>query len=355
MLLLLLPVFLALQLLHWAGFVLDEVFFRGYRKIAIRQPLFVLGPPRSGTTYLHTVLASDSQFTTFTLWECLLGLSVTAKMFVLGLKKIDGLIGRPGARLLTWAISRLLGDMDEVHPFRLAGPEEDFLCLLPLNACFIQVVPFPRAKWLWRLARFDQELTAGERNRMLDYYRGCIQKHLYVFGADKTFLSKNASFAGMAHSLLDEFPDARIVSCMRDPLSTVPSQLSSLLPGLSACGFTGVDKDFGDRLTELLRFYYLNLASARDRNPTRMTFVENRDLRTNPEQAVRSAFARIGLEVRPALRRQLRIESQRSERSASRHRYSLDDFGLDEAKIMSQFDSVYRHFSFPARETSEAA
>ena len=210
-----LPVFFAWQALNWLGLLLDEVFFRGYRRIEIHRPLFVVGPPRTGTTHLHHVLSTGPETTTFRTWECLFGVSVTGRYACLGLGKLR---------------------LDEIHPVRMDDPEEDFLALLPPLACFLIVVPLPRARWLWRLARFDRDVGPAERRALLSYYRRAIQRHLYVFGDDKTFLSKNASFAGMTQSLLDEFPDARIIATVRDPLKVVPSQLSSLRPALELCG-----------------------------------------------------------------------------------------------------------------------
>ena len=55
------PLLVAVQLLHWLTFLLDEIFYRGYRDVPVRQPLFVLGPPRTGTTHLHRVLSEDAR------------------------------------------------------------------------------------------------------------------------------------------------------------------------------------------------------------------------------------------------------------------------------------------------------
>ena len=68
------PLFVLLQLVHWLSMLLDDVLFRGYRDIEVREPIFVLGPPRSGTTHLHHVLSADTGTTTFRTWECLFGL-----------------------------------------------------------------------------------------------------------------------------------------------------------------------------------------------------------------------------------------------------------------------------------------
>ncbi|MEM6704121.1 MAG: sulfotransferase, partial [Acidobacteriota bacterium] len=55
-LLVFLLIFVPLQCVHWLGFLLDELFYRGYRRVRIERPLFILGLPRSGTTHLHRTL-----------------------------------------------------------------------------------------------------------------------------------------------------------------------------------------------------------------------------------------------------------------------------------------------------------
>ena len=43
--------------------LMDNIFFN-YQKIKINKPLFIIGFPRSGTTFLHKMLLKDTQFTT---------------------------------------------------------------------------------------------------------------------------------------------------------------------------------------------------------------------------------------------------------------------------------------------------
>ena len=342
------PLFCALQLLHWIGFALDEVFFRGWRRVEVRQPLFVLGPPRSGTTHLHHVLSLDEKTTTFRTWECLFGLSVTGRMLLLGLGRLDRLLGRPFGRAGAWCGRRLLAGMDDVHPFALDAPEEDFLALMPVMQCFILVVAFPRADWLWRTARLDESGDRREREALMRFYKACVQKHMYVFGRDRRFLSKNASFSGMAESLLQAFPDARIVTTTRDPKQTVPSQLSAIEPGLRAAGFDQVPVDFRDRLVGLLRFYYLHLERLAREHPERIVVIDNDALRDHLEHVVVSAFDTLGLEMSTQFSRALAQAAERSRGFASGHRYTLREYGLTEQMIEQRFAEVYRRRAFGA-------
>jgi len=331
------PLFVVLQLLQWLGLALDEVLFRGWRRVKVHAPMFVLGPPRSGTTHLHHVLSADPQTTTFRTWECLFGISVTARHLLLLAGRADRALGRPLARLSGWLGSRLPGELDEVHPLSLDAPEEDFLVLMPALECFILIAAFPRAPWLWRTARLDREASPAHRRRLMRLYRACVQKHLHVFGSGKRFLSKNASFSGTAEALLETFPDARIIVCDRSPVSTVGSQLSALRPGLAAAGFPALPERLRDRLVALLRFYYEHLDGLARRDPERVVIVDNDDLKNRLAETVTDALERLGRPPEACFRKRLQDLAVASREFRSGHRYTLEEFGLNADDIERRF------------------
>ncbi len=58
-LLLVSAIYLPAEFLIWLGLGLDEILFPGYRKINLPRPVFIIGNPRSGTTFLQRLLARD--------------------------------------------------------------------------------------------------------------------------------------------------------------------------------------------------------------------------------------------------------------------------------------------------------
>jgi hypothetical protein len=335
--------FLALVLaIHWLGFLLDEIFFRGYRRVPIREPLFVLGVPRSGTTNLHRILAQDEHFTTFSTWESLLALSVSARLFWRGLARLDRRLGGHLARLLGWLEKQAFAAMDDVHPMTLSAPEEDYFALLPVLSCFVLAIPFPFEPHLWNIGQFDQRLPRTEQDALLAFYRRCLQKHLYVHGTHKRLLSKNAAFAPLAGGLRRTFPDARFLICLREPERTLPSQLSSIGAGLAFFGTPPHSPWIRERFIEQLRFYYLNLASQfADSPPAHCAWLGLQHLRDDLGGSLRRVYRQLDL---PLSDRFLAIlaaaaESNRSYRSG--HSYGLSDFGLDQARLAREFATVH--------------
>jgi len=334
------PFWLLLQALHGLGFLADEILFRGYRRVAVREPVFVLGVPRSGTTFLHRLLAADPRFTTFSTWECLFAPSIAERYLWRGVGAADRAIGRPLGRLLGWLERRVFSALDDVHPMSLADPEEDYLVFLPLLACFILVVPFPEAAWVWRMGRFDVDVPAAERRTLLRFYRRCIQKHLYVHGAGRVFLSKNASFAGMAGSLRDAFPGSRFVICERDALQVIASQFASLAGGLALCGMSPGDARFRSNLLDCIDFYYENLARVSGELPEdRLVRVPLFDLSRRTREVVKALYDRFGFELPESVLKEIAEYEDRPARARPRTKRGADlsSWGLDAEDLRHRF------------------
>jgi len=362
LLLLLTPVFLLLQGVHWVGFFLDDLFFRGYRRVEIREPLFIVGLPRSGTSFLQRVFARDTErFTTLRLWELLLAPSVTERKFWKGLGALDRVLGRPIARLAGLGERRGLRWLDVIHQVSLNDPEEDYFLLLPIFACFLLVVPFPYHEAVWRLARFD-ELPPAEREPIMAFYKAAVRRHMFVAGPGKQLLSKNPSFTPFVQSLREAFPDGRILCCVRDPLEVVPSLLSSVRTGADLFGYDIAEPRIRDRFVGMLEFFAKHaLSSLRDTPTDQHAFVPLKEMKKDVKGFVLGVYGRFGWEADPAFQERLTQDARTGKEYRSRHSYSLQEFGLTEKEIQARFPELNARFGFgetpsfqgPAEATSQ--
>ena len=301
--LLLYLLFVPIFLLHWLGFLLDEIFFRGYRQIEISQPVFVLGVPRSGTTFLHRTLAADEQlFTTVSTWEVLLAPSITQRMFWRALARIDKLIGRPFGRLVVFLEKRMFKGLEGIHDVSLQAAEEDYLLLLPLMSCFILFLPFTESNYIWNLSRLDWDMPEKERRRIMNFYKACLQKHLYFHGGNKRFLSKNAAFASWILSLREHFPDAHFVICLREPDKAVPSLIGSLESGAQFFDLDLINSSLPDQLVEMMQNYYRHLIT---NHQPEWEVVQMHELQDGINQRISSIYQRFGLTLSSEYRQKL--------------------------------------------------
>ena len=347
LLLLLVPLFLLLQMIHWVGFLLDEILFRGFRKVEIREPLHIVGLPRSGTTFLHRVFARDTaRFTTTRLWELLLAPSITERRFWLALGAVNRFLGKPFNRLGRWGERAGLGWLDVIHEVSLDDPEEDYFLLLPVFACFLLVVPFPYHEAIWKLSRFD-ELPDGERSRIMAFYRSALQRHLYVTGPQKQLLSKNPSFTPFLRSLRETFPDGKVLCCVRDPVEVVPSLLSSIRAGAELFGYPVTEPKVKDRFLSMLEFFAKHALSSLDSIPeSQHAFVPLKEMRKDVKGFVLEVYRRFGWEADPEFQERLEEDSHRGKGYKSRHSYSLEEFDLQAGEVQSLFPELNARFGF---------
>lgn len=337
-----LPFCLFLTGLHWIGFLLDEVFFSGYRKVDVTKPWFIVGPPRSGTTFLHRILARDRErFTSFALWEILFAPSITERKVFYALAWFDARVGGPVATWMHRFESGFFEDFNKKHHVNFLEPEEDFVLLTYVFANPVLLSPFPFEDLLGNLWDIDAQMPRKQRDAVLRYYKRCVQRHLYVHGADKTFLSKNPFFTSMLGGLGETFPDAKFVCNMRTPFETVPSFL-----GLWDSLYDAVGNDRDHVLARefpvayMRRIYGQAIRGLEPMPTSRAHFIEYTDLTVQPREVVTTLYGEFGCEVSPRFDAHLHEAETAARNFVSAHEYTLEDFGITAAECDACLEEV---------------
>ncbi len=343
-----LPVFLFLQGCHWIGFALDEVFFRGYRRIEVNKPLFIVGVPRSGTTFFHRLLNKDTQnFTSVKLWELVFAPSIAERRFWMAVRRLDKRLGGWGRALVTAVENRVFEDFRAIHRLNLFEPEEDDIFLVPAFGTIFLMVPFPFPEELWHLGAFDEATPRPEKHRIMTFYKRCVQKHLYVHGPDKHFLSKNPAFSPKVDALNECFPDCRVVCSVRTPYEVVPSLLSLLMFAWERMANDPKDNEFRDRVINLIRHWYRHPAEQLPAWPDdRHMFLLYDELVADPKNSVERLYARFGMTIGPSFAETLRNEHERAGKYKSKHSYSLDQYELTIEQVNEFYHDVFERYGF---------
>lgn len=344
MLLLGMPVFLVVQLIHATCLLLDELLFAGYRKVAIERPLFITGIPRSGTTFLHRTLAVDRErYTTLTTWEALLAPSIIQRRIIGGLGRLDGLIGGPGRRVIDALTRRLTGGLSDIHEVGLEAAEEDYLALLPVAGCFILLLAFPGSIGLQRLGHLDRQMPSKRRQRLLRFYRSCLQRHLYADGQRRILLSKNAAFGSWIAGLQATCPDANFILCIREPLGALSSQISSIASARILFG-TGTDSEafqrqFAHQFAETLDHM---AATVSNWQTDRIAVVDMTDLGADPASVILATLNRLEIPVSQAMSDHLATLPRRQ---SSRHQHSVNRLALPARELEQRLYPPYHRLA----------
>ena len=144
-LLVLVPSYIAIEAFCWLGMLIDEIFFRGYKKIQVKNPVFVVGAPRSGTSFMQRILSKNkAEFTSLRPWEMLLAPSIAQKKFWHAMAAVDGIFkGRVG-RYLKALDERIYtkSQLAVMHKFSWFEVEEDD----PILQTYTVILPPTRTK-----------------------------------------------------------------------------------------------------------------------------------------------------------------------------------------------------------------
>jgi omega-hydroxy-beta-dihydromenaquinone-9 sulfotransferase len=350
------PAFMLLQMLHWLAFLLDEVLFRGYRRVEVKAPLFVTGVPRSGTTFVHRALARDeSQFSTFRTWEALFAPAIVERKAIAALAALDRRLGAPLSRWVHGLNSRVTGNLTHIHEVGLQAAEEDYLTLLPAGGCFIAALAFPVSASVWSLGRLP-ELPEAERRVLLDFYHAMLQKHLYTAPPGRRLLSKNAAFGSWLPELATRYPDGRFLVCLREPTAALSSQLSAIEGGLALFGTTAAREVFVEGFRRNLAHVYKTLPTLRDRLGTdRLAVIDQGQLRRAPAETIERALEPLGLSVGEALRAEIAESGHESTDGGRRHRHAALRSGKAFDALAAEIGSLHRDMTAPAVEPPHAA
>jgi hypothetical protein len=344
----LVPIFFFVQVVHWICFLLDDILFPNYRDISIREPVFVIGTPRSGTSFLHRILSKDTEtFTTFKLWELIFAPSITERKIWMMLGRLDRILGGPGRRFIADFDHQIHKNARKIHRISLFEPEEDELVLLTNFSSVFLSFMFPFSEKLRPLYSFDLKTPPDEKQRIMRFYKTCLQRHLYFHGTDRRFLSKNPVFSSKIDALKEFFPDARIVCCVRNPYNAIPSLLSLLTASWRRFHNDLKGHIFRDDVLRMVLHWYRHpIDRLQSMTGDHSTFLTYDSLAQDIRKAIGGIYDQFGLQISPAFRRQLATELQKSRAYKSEHIYSLEEFSLTPEQILGDFEDVFEYHKF---------
>jgi len=335
----------ALAATHTVCFALDPVVFPGLRRTKVDKPVFSVGHARSGTTYLHRLMADDPQFSYVLLWEMFFP-SLIEKRVLRGVLSADARLNKGRLRRRIDALDeRLFSKSQGMHESGLFAPEEDDFLLATSCCSGFWMVQFPYMGELdfYHVDRWPDR----KRRRVMTFYKEAVRRQLHLDGGT-THLSKNPVFCGRVESLIETFPDARFVVPVRNPYETVPSLLKLMEVSWR------MRKRSEEQVRESLRVlaeasfhnYEHPLAVLAAHPEVPRAVVDYRDLVGDPAGTVRRVYDELGLEVGPELEAALAREQGREHRTT--HRYSLEEFGLEADEIRTRLAPLFEEFGWDA-------
>ena len=332
---------------------LDAVLYPGVKQHPMSAPVFIVANPRSGTTYLHRLMAMDEErFATMRLWQTMFP-SVSAHRGLRAIWNVDQKVGAPLTRIVKFVERMVFGGWEGVHDMGFERTEEDesFFFMMGVTASLMLTHIMPQE--FERLGIFD-DMPAGWRATVMDNYDTFVRSYLYAGDDRRTYLCKNVFSSGRVRSLYEQYPDARFVHIVRHPYEAIPSFCSMFsMPWRLLRPDIQPDSDTTRTWARIATSFYRHLHELQaELPPEQFISIRYDELMRRPVETVESVYQRFGLLMTRELRERLQHEVTLRSAFESRHTYSLETFGLSAAHIQEELSDIFDAYGF-SREYSD--
>jgi hypothetical protein len=332
---------------------LDAVLYPGVKQHPMSAPVFIVANPRSGTTYLHRLMAMDEErFATMRLWQTMFP-SVSAHRGLRAIWNVDQKLGAPLTRIVKRVERMAFGGWEGVHDMGFERTEEDesFFFMMGVTASLMLTHIMPQE--FERLGIFD-DMPADWRSTVMDNYDTFVRSYLYAGDDRRTYLCKNVFSSGRVRSLHEQYPDARFVHIVRHPYEAIPSFCSMFsMPWRLLRPEIAPDSDTTRTWARIATAFYRHLHELQaELPPEQFISIRYDELMRRPVETVESVYQRFGLLMTRELRERLQHEVTRRSAFESRHTYSLETFGLSAAHIQEELSDIFDAHGF-SREYSD--
>lgn len=287
----------------------------------------ICGLPRTGSTLLHRLLAASPQLTSTASWECSYPLPFPGE-------GPDAAERKARAKARMELFLRLSPDFGDLHTVTWDEPEEDVILI---DRSFTSM-SYDSFYWVpsygvW-LRSYDQSRAYAELRewlQVLQWQDPSRQRRRWVL--------KSPHHLTAAATVLDAFPECRIVMTHRSPVQAVPSYASMVSTMTAQYSNAAEPHDIGrywnDRFRETLveRF-----PAVRQTQPDRFVDVHFTAMLSQPLAETRRVLIALGLTPGPDddAAWEAYLEQNRQERHGS-HRYTAESFGLTDEQLARDF------------------
>ncbi len=294
---------------------------RSLPNLTISRPIFVIGLPRSGTTYLFNLLSLDPDHRSPLFWEMMNPLplcesgSFTEKMRVMR------------SRSILFSKNRFISKLDDMHAITATSPEE---CLLIKVFALRSILYFYMANtpsYLSYLEDSDKTVSYLWHRRFL--------KILQSQYKPKRWLLKDPSHLGNLEEILSIYPDACFIHIHRDPAETIPSICS--LTSQVRKGFTdSIDlNELGERTLDFWEnSKKKNEAQKNNLNDDQYIDIYYEDFIKNPLKTVENIYKNFNFSFSKENKELTESYIEESAKtSKEKHIYTLEEYGLDKKEV----------------------
>ena len=300
----------------------------------IKQPVFIIGMPRTGTSILHALMHEDENHRSPLVWECLLPTPVPVPKNYRKNRQLKTIVRELDQ------IFKLVPDFKKKHHITASSPQE----CVSINAFDFNSFQFTAQfyvpqylKWFFKDA--DRLSTMRFHKRFLQYLQsGGVRS--------ERWLLKSPVHLMRLPEIFKVYPDARVIMTHRYPGSLVPS-VTSLISSLRTLYSDEEDVNrTGQEQAAIWSSYFDRFLESRKKLDKEDQIIDLRfeDFVNDQMGTVKNIYEKFGWELSELTKNKMQLFlNQNPKDKHGAHDYSLEDFGLDEVQINDAF-STYIDF-----------
>ncbi len=341
---------------------IDKVFFPKYRDVKIVNPIFIIGHPRSATTFLHELLTPTKEFLVFKDWELnhpsltirkLLKNSKTVRIFF---SLISDLRFSPYRIMESIRKKKDVAGgavQDYTQNLEIIAQEEELLFLHILDTQFLTLeTPLGFVERGYPELCFNDDQPHQERSVL--FLKDCFKRQIYYTGKKQIIAKMNFSLFRIK-TLLKVFPDAKIIYLARSPLETIPSHFSLHLRlldrqfGLDNIPSVKLQQYFKNRYQYNILFYkYFDKLMNNNEIPKNQILEITYDsLKNDLVNVVHKIKRFTNLQFSHELDNIVKNQHEKQSSYKRKHKnLPLEAFNLTEERIKTDFDFVFKRYRF---------
>lgn len=286
--------------------------------LPVRAPIFIVGLPRSGTTFLQWMLARDRTLRHAPFWEL---------MFPLPFGDADAPVAQPDPRIAAAraALDKLhetAPEMVKMHQLEAEEPEEE-IALLSLGFSSMAF------EWSFAVPSYVDYYRNTDHTAGYAYFRKVLQTLQWLRGGEQWVLKAPMHMENL-QALLAVFPDAVIVQTHRDPATTTVSLSSLTCYGIRNYFDHPNPLLVGRNMSAIIERLLHGICRDRRDDDPRFVDIHFRELMKEPIAAVRRIYAAAGKALAADDEQRMREWIAASPRDKhGGHDYAAEDFGID--------------------------
>lgn len=292
----------------------------------IREPVFIMGLPRSGTTFLHSLLAQDRAIAVPLCWQLVYPYPWRMRPFGADLRK-------HWTGVQFGFMEYLSPELYDLHPLAADAPQE----CTDITAQVFQSLRFDST---YRIPSYQRWLESHGHHGAYRFHKRFLQ-HLDAQMPGRRWVLKSPDHVFALDAVKSVYPDAKIVFLHRDPLSVLAS-VAKLTEVLRRPFSRHVDREeIGSQVSLSWIDGAERMIAARDG----ALHLHYKDVVAAPMDAVAKFYEYCGLSLSPDAETRMRAWLERAPKGNARRRdYSFTLFGMDEADLRRQFSHYMNVF-----------